>query len=451
MITILLVAALFLLMINLVLLLLVLRRAGAGDKALSPQLETALTALLAGQERLERQVREEIGRNREETAAGARQGREELDGTLKRFNESLVQNMAAVAQLQKNQLEAFAGRLTGLGQSSEQKLEAMRESVDQRLHHMQQDNAEKLELMRQTVDEKLQGTLEKRLGESFKLVSERLEQVHRGLGEMQTLATGVGDLKRMLTNVKTRGTWGEIQLGALLDELLTPEQFARNVMTRADSGELVEFALRLPGRGDGAEEGAVWLPIDAKFPIEDYQRLVEAQERAEPEEAEAAARQLEARVKLCAKEICAKYLNPPQTTDFAIMYLPTEGLYAEVVRRVGLAQWIQRECRVIVAGPTTLSALLNSLQMGFRTLAIERRSSEVWKLLGAIKSEFHKFGDILENVNKKIQQASSTIDDATRKSRTIERKLRGVEEMPAAEAEALLTEPDAPAEAGEFD
>jgi DNA recombination protein RmuC len=291
--------------------------------------------------------------------------------------------------------------------------------------------------MRKTVDEKLEGTLEKRLGESFKLVSERLELVHKGLGEMQTLASGVGDLKKVLTNVKTRGTWGEFAVGNLLDQVLSPDQYAANVVTKEGSDERVEFAIRLPGRDEGENE-VVWLPIDAKFPKEDYERLVDAADRGDSAAIEEAGRQLETRIKNSARDICDKYLNPPKTTDFALMYLPTEGLYAEVVRRPGLVENIQREHRVVVAGPTTFAALLNSLQMGFRTLAIEKRSSEVWKVLGAVKAEFGKFGDVLGSVKKKLHQAADTIDKAETRTRAISRRLRGVEELPAAEARALL-------------
>ena len=291
--------------------------------------------------------------------------------------------------------------------------------------------------MRVTVEEKLQGTLEKRLGESFKQVSDRLEQVHKGLGEMQTLAAGVGDLKKVLTNVKTRGGWGEVQLGALLEQMLTRDQYERNVKTNESRDELVEFAIKLPGRGD-AQEDMVWLPIDAKFPTEDYQRLAEAQEKGDAGAAEEAARVLASRIKLCAADICNKYLNPPRTTDFGIMFLPTEGLYAEVIRRPGLVEAIQREYRVVIAGPTTFAALLNSLQMGFRTLAIQKRSSEVWNVLGAVKTEFGKFGVILDGVKKKLDQASNTMDDAAKRSRAIERRLRDVQELPTSEAQPLL-------------
>jgi DNA recombination protein RmuC len=301
---------------------------------------------------------------------------------------------------------------------------------------MQIDNAKQLDQMRQTVDEKLQGTLEKRLGESFKQVSERLEQVHKGLGEMQTLATGVGDLKKVLTNVKTRGTWGEVQLGALLGQVLNPDQFATNVATK-DGGERVEFAIKLPGQGADKDE-TVWLPIDAKFPVEDYQRLVEAQERADVEGVEAAGKQLENRVKACAGDICEKYLNPPKTTDFGILFLPIEGLFAEVIRRTGLTEVIQRECRVVIAGPTTLWSILSSLQMGFRTLAIQKRSSEVWNLLAAVKTEWTKYGDVLDAVQKKLHQASDTIEKAKARSRAVGRKLKDVQELPVGEATGFL-------------
>jgi DNA recombination protein RmuC len=320
---------------------------------------------------------------------------------------------------------------------NEQKLDRLREVVDGQLKGLREDNSAKLEQMRATVDEKLHATLEQRLGESFKQVSERLEQVHKGLGEMQSLATGVGDLKKVLSNVKTRGTFGEIQLGSLLEQILAPEQYATNVATRPGSSERVEFAIKLPGR-DPLDRGEVWLPLDAKFPQEDYLRLVEAQEQGNPEAVADAARQLERQVKLMAAAIRDKYLDPPHTTDFGLMFLPTEGLYAEVLRRPGLCEQLQREFRVIVTGPTTLAALLNSLQMGFRTLVIEKRSSEVWKLLGAVKTEFGKFGDILEKTKKKLDEASNSIDTAAVRTRAIERKLRTVEQLPTGEAAHLL-------------
>jgi DNA recombination protein RmuC len=283
----------------------------------------------------------------------------------------------------------------------------------------------------------LQGTLEKRLGESFKQVSDGLARVFEVSGEMKTLAMGVGDLKRVLSNVTARGHWGEIQLEKLLDQILTPEQYERRVKIDKTSGEMVDFAIKLPGKGNGNGD-VVWLPIDAKFPTEDYQRLSEAQEKGDVENAEIAAKALSNRLRDSAKEICAKYIRPPKTTDFGIMFLPTEGLYAEMVRRRGLFEMIQRDCRVMIAGPTTLAALLNSLQMGFRSLTIQKRSSEVWQLLSTIKVEFGKFGDLLDGVKKKLDQASSTMEDAARKSRTIEKKLRAVEELPPADAKVLL-------------
>jgi DNA recombination protein RmuC len=375
---------------------------------------------------------------REEFTAGSRILKEEVSSTLKNFNDSVLRGMSGMATLQKEQIEAFTLRLGRLTESNENRLDALRNAIDDKLKQIQEDNSRQLEQMRATVDEKLQGTLEKRLGESFKQVSERLEQVHKGLGEMQALATGVGDLKRVLTNVKTRGVWGEIQLETLLEQILTPDQFERNVQTRENSGEVVEFAVRLPGRGDVDGMEVVWLPIDAKFPIEDYQRLVDAQENCDLAAAEQATKMLSATIKNCAKTICDKYINPPATTDFGIMFLPTEGLYAEVIRRTWLVESLQRECRVIVAGPTTLAALLNSLQMGFRTLAIQKRSSEVWKLLGAVKAEFGKFGTTLDGVKKKLDQAANTMDDAAKRSRAIERKLRNVQELPSEDAQMLL-------------
>ncbi|MCX5831780.1 MAG: DNA recombination protein RmuC [Deltaproteobacteria bacterium] len=351
------------------------------------------------QERAETIIREEIARNREEAAVQAQRSREELSGSL----------------------------------------ELLRQAVERGLTEMQTDNAQKLEQMRSTVAEKLEGTLEKRLGESFRQVSERLEAVHQGLGDMRNLAAGVGDLKRVLTNVKTRGGWGEVQLGALLEEILAPEQFGRNVQTRENSQEVVEFAVRLPGQSEGGKE-SVWLPIDAKFPLEDYLRLAEAQDKADLEAVEKAAKMLETSVKTCARNISAKYINPPLTTDFAIMYLPTEGLYAEVAKRPALAEILRRDNRVIVAGPSTFAALLNSLQMGFRTLAIQKRSGEIWALLGAVKAEFGKFGGALEGVKKKLEQAQNSMEDAARKSRAIERKLRDIEELPDEKAQQLPPE-----------
>ncbi|TFG43789.1 MAG: DNA recombination protein RmuC, partial [Syntrophobacterales bacterium] len=320
-------------------------------------------------------------------------------------------------------------QLADLTRLNEGKLDALRLTMESRLQSMQASNTEKLDQMRNVVDEKLQSTLEKRLGESFKQVSERLEQVYTGLGEMRSLAAGVGDLKKVLTNVKTRGTWGEIRLSHILEQILTPEQYAVNVVTRRGGTERVEFAIRLPGQDDAAE-GVVWLPIDAKFPQEDYQRLFDAQEAADKEAADRALKSLEQRVKLEARRIREKYIDPLHTTDFGILFVPVEGLYAEVLRIPGLCDILQREHRIVVTGPTTLAALLNSLQMGFRTLAIGKRSNAVWALLGSVKTEFGKFGDTLARTRKKLEEATQTIDQAEVRTRAIERSLRQVEEAP---------------------
>jgi DNA recombination protein RmuC len=346
------------------------------------------TELAKRLEAIDRSLHDEFSRNREEAGAAAKNQREELTSSL----------------------------------------EGVRSIVDVRLRQLQDDNAKQIDKMRATVDEKLQGTLEKRLGESFKLVSDRLEQVHQGLGAMQQLASDVGGLQRVLTNVKTRGGWSEWQLGILLDEMLTPEQFAKNVKMRDDTDERVEFAIKLPGDENGAP---VWLPIDAKFPMEHYDRLAAAQEKGDPAAVETAIKTLETQLKRCAKDICEKYINPPKTTDFALLFLPSEGLYAEAIRRVGLVQNVQRDCRVTFVGPTTLAALLNSLQMGFRTLAIQKRSSEVWNLLAAVKTEFGKFGESLSAVKEKIDQASRKMEDVDVRSRVITKKLRDVEELPS--------------------
>ena len=360
------------------------RRGGANDGALAGKIDL----LERAQERGERMLRDEMARSREEGAKAAKTQREELAKSI----------------------------------------ESVRSIVDLRLKQLQEDNSRQLDKMRATVDEKLQGTLEKRLGESFKLVSDRLEQVHQGLGAMRQLASDVGGLQKVLTNVKARGGWGEVQLGALLEQVLTPEQFARNVKTRDESAENVEFAIKLPGDENGAP---VWLPIDAKFPTEDYHRLIAAQEQGDTNAVEESMKSLEAQLKRSAKDICQKYINPPKTTDFALMFLPTEGLYAEAIRRVGLVEQVQRDCRVVFAGPTTLAALLNSLQMGFRTLAIQKRSSEVWNLLAVVKTEFGKFGEALSGVKEKLDQAARKIEDVDVRSRAITRKLRDVEELPS--------------------
>jgi len=373
------------------------------------------------QERLERTLREDGPRDREE-----------LNRSLRDVSESLLVRLAENMSLQKDQWEIFSRQLTDLAVQSIQKLDRINESVALQLRNLQEDQRRQLEAIRATVDEKLQDTLEKRLGESFRLVSERLETVQKGLGEMQTLAAGVGDLKKVLTNIKTRGTFGEIRLGTLLEEILSPNQYAVNVATKPDSDHRVEFAVRMPGRHDDPRQ-VVWLPLDAKFPQEDHLRLLEAQEQGNPGQVEEASRQLERTLRDMAKSIRDKYLAPPHTTDFAIMFLPTESLYAEVLRRDGLFAQLQREFRVVITGPTTLAALLNSLQMGFRTLAIERRSSEVWELLGAVKTEFANFGGILEKTRKKIMEAGNTIEKAAVRSRAIERRLRDVQGLPAPE------------------
>jgi DNA recombination protein RmuC len=342
-------------------------------------------------------------------------------------------------QSQQRFAEAQGLRLAELTERNEARIAEMRATLDQQLQRLQADNAAKLEQIRVTVDEKLQGTLNTRLDASFKLVSERLEQVQRGLGEMQQLATGVGDLKRVLTNVKSRGGWGEVQLENILEQTLTAEQYARCVKVRADSNEMVDFAVRLPGRGDG-HAAPVWLPLDSKFPHEDYEKLLNAQELGDVEAVRVTGVQLERAIRIQAKSISDKYIAPPHTTDFAVMFLPTEGLYAEVIRRPGLVDLLQREHRVVIAGPTTVTALLNSLQMGFRTLAIEQRSSEVWSLLGAVKSEFGKFAGILEKAEKQINTVSKSLGDASRKTRTIARRLRGVETLGQSQSQALLGE-----------
>jgi DNA recombination protein RmuC len=425
---------LFISVVTLIAVFVAVKRSGGRDDTVVSSRIDSLERILERQERL---LREELARSREEALQSARQGREESAAAVSAFGDSLLKRMSEIAGLQKDQLEIFALQLKELTTSNEGRMDRLREMVEERLRLIQEDNASKLEQMRATVDEKLHDTLEKRLGESFKLVSERLELVQRGLGEMQTLASGVGDLKKVLTNVKTRGTFGEIQLSSLLEQVLSPGQYEANVETRSGSGQRVEFALRLPGR-DGTKDGQIWLPLDAKFPQEDYLRLVEAQELGDITAAAEAAKQLDKAVRLMATTIRDKYLDPPHTTDFGVMFLPTEGLYAEVLRRPGLFEALQRDFKVMIAGPTTLAALLNSLQMGFRTLAIEKRSAEVWNLLGAVRTEFSKFGQVLEKTSKKLQEAGNHIDAAAVRSRSIEKKLKGVQEMPGVEATALL-------------
>ncbi len=346
-----------------------------------------------------RTVREELREAREESRRAAAELRDEL---AKRFEANSA---------------ALSSTLIG---------------VTSQIKELQEGNERKLDQMRHVVDEKLQGTLEKRLGESFKLVTAQLEAVHKGLGDMQNLATGVGDLKRVLSNVKTRGVFGEVALGAILEQILTPDQYAKNVRPRPESGETVEFAVRLPGP-DGAREKPLWLPIDAKFPHEDYGRLVAAVEAADVAGVTAAGVALERAVRLFAQDIRRKYVAPPHTTDFAILFVPTEGLYAELLRRAGFVESLQQDHRIVIAGPTTLAALLTSLRVGFRTLAIEHRASEVWKVLAAVKTEFSKFGEVLDKVKRQLQTASNTIEETGVRSRAIEKRLRGVEELPPAE------------------
>ena len=424
-------------------------------------------------ERTERQLREQV-------LLSAQGTRQELSATLAQFQQGVTQQMTTVSGLQSEHMRGFSEQLARLAATNNEQLEKMREGIaiqsrnarseqadamkrfsdtlsqtlatltesnakrmsevratlEEKIRELQSDNARKLEEMRQTVDEKLHATLEQRLGESFKQVSERLEKVHQGLGEMQQLAMGVGDLKRVLTNVKTRGTWGEVQLEMLLEQMMTPEQYAKNVETVPGSGAIVEFAIRLPGKGDDMHP--VWLPVDSKFPKEQYERLMEASECADADGVAVAGKELERAVRLQAKTIAEKYLAPPHTTDFALLFLPTEGLYAEVMRRPGLADELQRTHRISIAGPSTLSALLNSLQMGFRTLALEKRSSEVWEILGAVKTEFAKFGDALDATKKVLERAARNIDDAQIRTRQMSRKLKRVEALPAERAQELL-------------
>jgi DNA recombination protein RmuC len=384
-------------------------------------------------ERLERELRDELGRQGQATRAD-----------LGTFQQMLLAQSGDVARTQNEQIDSFRVQLaalqTQLTTTLTEQLRALAESNERRLVALQEGNEKKLDQMRATVDEKLHATLEQRLGESFKQVADRLEQVHRGLGEMQTLARDVGALNRVLTNVKTRGIFGEMQLAGLLEQVFTPEQYAANVATIPGSNERVEFAIRLPGQRRDEDIGGLplWLPIDAKFPREDYERLVDAQERADPQAVEAAAKALETRLRLEARSIRDKYVSPPHTTDFGILFVPTEGLYAEALRRPGLLEALQREFKVMLAGPTTLLATLTSLQMGFRTLALEKRSAEVWEVLGAVKTEFGKFGEVLEKTKRKLDEASSTIDAATTRTRAMQRRLKTVEAMPETEVARLL-------------
>lgn len=392
------------------------------------RLESLLVSIEKNQDKSEQTIKNETVQNRKEAASNAKDLREEI-----------ANNMTHIANLQKDQLDTFSKQLNTLTKSNEQRMDKIRETVEERLKSLQEDNAVKLDKMRETVDEKLHKTLEERLGQSFKIVSERLELVHKGLGEMQNLATGVGDLKKVLSNVKTRGILGEILLGNLLEQILTAEQYEINVVTKKGSKDYVEFAIKLPGKDDSGQ--AVYMPIDSKFPSEDYQTLVAAYEDGDVKKVGDAIKVLDNNIKKCAKDIRDKYIDPPNTTDFGIMYLPIEGLYAEVVRRTGLIEVLQREYKIIITGPTTLAALLSSLQMGFKTLAIEKRSSEVWQILGAVKTEFDKFGNVLKKAREKIDQAGEDIDSLVGvRTRQIQRKLKNVQEMPAEGAISYLDE-----------
>ncbi len=443
---------------------LVLRRAGNGTEQAVEQSKVELLAAVQASslaraqqfERLERELRREVSES-------SRSGRQELTQNLATFQQALVLQGAEATRTQNTQIDAFGQQLallqktlsdtlttqlSGVSESNARRMNEIRETLEKQLAQLQTTNSAKLDEMRATVDEKLQTTLQTRLGESFKQVADRLEQVHKGLGEMQTLAQGVGDLKHLLTNVKTRGIFGEAQLAGLLEQVFVPDQYAAQVATRPGSKNVVDFAIKLPGKSsDGVP---LWLPIDAKFPNEDYERLLDAQERADAVAAEAAAKGLEMRIRLEAKSISEKYVEPPYTTDFAILFLPTEGLYAEVLRRPGLMEALQREHRITLAGPTTLLAMLSSLQMGFRTLALEKRSSEVWQVLGAVKTEFGKFGDVLAKVKSQTETVLKTLDSAETRSRAMGRALKKVEALPDGQVQALIpmdkdfdSEPDA--------
>ncbi|MBK7051659.1 MAG: DNA recombination protein RmuC [Rhodoferax sp.] len=425
-----------------------LRMVGSAAPAAAEQSRAELLAALQRStermQQLERELRREIGES-------ARSGRQELTQNLATFQQTLVQQGAEATRTQNAQIDAFGQQLallqktlsdtlttqlSGVSESNARRMNEIRETLEKQLAQLQTTNSAKLDEMRATVDEKLQATLQTRLGESFKQVADRLEQVHKGLGEMQTLAQGVGDLKHLLTNVKTRGIFGEAQLAGLLEQVFVTDQYAAQVATRPGSKNVVDFAIKLPGRSEHGEP--LWLPIDAKFPNEDYERLLDAQGRADALGAEVAGRALELRIRLEAKSIAEKYVEPPHTTDFAILFLPTEGLYAEVLRRPGLMEALQREHRITLAGPTTLLAMLSSLQMGFRTLALEKRSSEVWQVLGAVKTEFGKFGDVLAKVKSQTETVLKTLDSAETRSRAMGRALKKVQALPETEVQALI-------------
>jgi DNA recombination protein RmuC len=438
--------ALAVLLLNLLLLVwLLLRKPAANGR------DELLAGLAAGNDRLERELRREI-------SDSSRSSREELATTFATFQLTLVQQSAEAIRTQNAQIDAFSQQLTllqktlsdtlstqlqSVSESNARRMVEVRETLEQQLAQLQQTNSAKLDEMRKTVDEKLQTTLETRLGESFKQVADRLEQVHKGLGEMQSLAVGVGNLQRVLTNVKTRGVFGEVQLEALLEQVLTTEQYAKQVETKPRSGQRVDFAIRFPGRGD--DGSPVWLPVDAKFPRDDYERLIDAHERADAAAVELAGKALEARIRTEAKSIAENYLAAPHTTDFAILFLPVESLYAEVLRRPGLMDAIQRQHRVTLAGPTTLLAMLNSLHMGFRTLALEQQASEVWKVLGAVKTEFERYGEWVARIKEQVAKASDTLDKADTRAKQMRLALRKVEALPDAESQVLLPPADAEA------
>ncbi|MCL1937048.1 MAG: DNA recombination protein RmuC [Candidatus Azobacteroides sp.] len=403
------------------------------------ELKTKFIRWDVGLSKMDSLIRDEFRRNREENQRSFKQNREELNHSFKLLGDTLTQTVVELSNAQKRQFEWFSNRQEQIRRDSETNLKEIRETVERKLLTLQEDNNKKLEEIRKVVDEKLQETVEKRFNESFKLINDRLEQVHKGLGEMQSLASGVGDLKKVLTNVKTRGNLGEIQLGAILEQVLSPEQYEQNAAVKENSLERVEYVVKLPGRTN--DEKSLLLPIDSKFPNEDYQRLLDAYENManlSARDREMIAKQFESSVKKSAKDIRDKYINPPVTTDFAILFVPTEGLYAEILRRIGLFEILQREYKITVVGPTNLVAFLSSLQMGFKTLTIEKRSSEVWELLGAVKTQFSTFGDMLEKTKKKLQQAASVIDQAGVRSRVIERKLQTVQELPQKQTIELL-------------
>ena len=414
-------------------------RAAAIATKLNDEMSQMRAEANANRETLRSLIEQKLDHSISQQSEASKTLRDELGGNFQRLGSRVSESLIESSQLQKERLENVTGALTGLSEKLGKAQDELRITVEAALEKVRSDNAEKLEQMRVTVDERLQGTLEQRLGESFKIVSDQLEQVFRGIGEMQSLATGVGDLKKMLSNVKMRGVWGEVSLGNLLEQVLSHDQYERNVEVKPGSNQRVEYAIKLPGGEDG--DLPLWLPIDAKFPNEDYERLVDASDRGDVEAVEASSKAVEMRIRASAKDICDKYVHPPDSTDFAVLFLPTEGLFAEIIRRPGLVDDLQRECRIVVTGPTTLMALLTSLRMGFRTLAIQKRSSEVWQVLAAVKTEFGKYGEVLEKVQQKLHEASNTIDKVSVRRRAIDRRLRGVEILPEMEAGAILNLP----------